>query len=137
VRYPGGVTRNEIEARFRALESTVRRLLAEVKGEVQGNVGQVVGAALDNVMWGNIGGRPSQFPPTPHTHAEVDITDLDKYTQAEVDALVAGVDQPWITYRQIPAALSITVGAGEQYLVYDELVVDGEIVLDGGEIVVL
>lgn len=30
-----------------------------------------------------------QLPPLAHTHVEVDITDLDKYTQAEVDALVA------------------------------------------------
>jgi hypothetical protein len=29
-----------------------------------------------------------------HTHLEIDITDLDKYTQAEVDALVAGAKMP-------------------------------------------
>ena len=33
-----------------------------------------------------------QLPPLAHTHVEIDITDLDKYTQAEVDALVAYKD---------------------------------------------
>jgi hypothetical protein len=141
MKYPGGVSKSELEVRLRALEVSVRRLLAEQRGELQGSVNQIVGTALDNVVWNSIGGRPSEFPPEPHTHAEVDVTDLDKYTQAEVDALLAGIvfpdDRPWITYRQIPEETSITVGLGEQYLVYDELVVDGEIILDGGEIVVL
>ena len=30
----------------------------------------------------------TQLPPLAHTHEEIDITDLDKYTQVEVDALV-------------------------------------------------
>lgn len=138
MKYPGGVTRNELEARLKALEASIRRLLAQARGElVNQSAIQIGSAILDAVTWSNIGGRPNQFPPEPHTHAEGDITDLDKYTQAEVNALVAGMDRPWITYRHVPEAKSITVGAGEQYLVYDELVIDGEVILDGGEIVVL
>jgi len=51
-------------------------------------------------MWGNITGSLSSQTdllielntkaPLVHTHNELDITDLDKYTQAEVDSLVAG-----------------------------------------------
>jgi hypothetical protein len=36
-------------------------------------------------------GMPATFPPDIHTHIEEDITDLDKYTQAEVDAIEAGL----------------------------------------------
>ena len=31
--------------------------------------------------------------PLVHNHVEADITDLDKYTQAQVDALIAAIDQ--------------------------------------------
>jgi len=37
---------------------------------------------LDNI--------PSSFSPSAHTHVEADITDLDKYTQSEVDTLLGG-----------------------------------------------
>ena len=115
----------------------MRRLLGEARGDLQLIANQIAGTALDNVTWDNIGGRPSEFPPEPHTHSEVDVTDLDKYTQAEVDALVAGVEQPWITYRTIPEDVSITVAGGEQYLAFQELIVEGELILDGGEAVVM
>ena len=48
----------------------------------------------DNVTigWDQITGKPSEFPPSPHTHVEADITDLDKYTQAEVDASQSAQD---------------------------------------------
>ena len=32
---------------------------------------------------------PTEFTPSSHTHVEADVTDLDKYTQAEADALLA------------------------------------------------
>lgn len=38
--------------------------------------------------WGNIGGKPDTFTPSPHTHVESDISNLDKYTQGQVDALL-------------------------------------------------
>lgn len=34
----------------------------------------------------------ADFAPTVHTHVEANITNLDKYTQAEVDSLIAGVE---------------------------------------------
>lgn len=33
--------------------------------------------------------KPATYPPSPHTHLETDIPDLDKYSQAETDALLA------------------------------------------------
>lgn len=47
--------------------------------------------------WGEITAKPGVFPPDTHLHVEADITDLDKYTQAEVDALIAGVESPNLT----------------------------------------
>lgn len=35
--------------------------------------------------WSAITGKPATFTPSTHTHVEADITDLDKYTQAQVD----------------------------------------------------
>ena len=42
------------------------------------------------LAWGNFTGVPATFPPSGHTHLESEITDLDKYTQAEVTAFLAG-----------------------------------------------
>lgn len=39
--------------------------------------------------WSTITNKPTTFPPSAHTHVEADITDLDKYTQAQVDAALA------------------------------------------------
>jgi hypothetical protein len=41
-----------------------------------------------NVDWSELAG--TQPPPVAHTHIETDITNLDKYTQAEVDSLLSG-----------------------------------------------
>ncbi len=38
--------------------------------------------------WSTITNKPSTFPPDSHQHVEADITDLDKYTQSEVDTLL-------------------------------------------------
>lgn len=37
------------------------------------------------LTWGNITDKPTAFTPSAHAHTESDITDLDKYTKAEVD----------------------------------------------------
>jgi microcystin-dependent protein len=42
-----------------------------------------------STSWGNLLGKPATFPPSAHQHVEADITNLDKYTKAEVNALVA------------------------------------------------
>lgn len=47
-----------------------------------------------NTDWNSVSGdsqllnKPLTFPPSSHTHVEADITDLDKYTQVEVDNLL-------------------------------------------------
>jgi hypothetical protein len=41
------------------------------------------------VDWSELSGIPSTFAPSAHTHTEVDILDLDKYTQAQVDSLLS------------------------------------------------
>lgn len=35
--------------------------------------------------WNTIINKPTEFPPEAHTHVEADISDLDKYTQNEID----------------------------------------------------
>lgn len=89
--YPGGVTRNELEKRISSLRADINRLLAnKVDATVRTAVVQIAGQALDSATWAALDGKPSTFPPTPHGHAEADIADLDKYTQAQVDSLVTG-----------------------------------------------
>ena len=38
--------------------------------------------------WADIQNKPTTFPPDTHTHLEAQITDLDKYTQSEVNGLL-------------------------------------------------
>lgn len=136
--YQGGISKNELEIRLRKLTSEVRELLNRTQAEtLRQTTLQIAGTTLDNVDWVNVGGKPSTFPPDLHGHVEADISDLDKYTQAEVDGLFAAAERPWTTYRTIPEGVTVDVAAGEQYLVFQELVVDGELILDGGEVVVL
>lgn len=40
--------------------------------------------------WDDLTDKPSTFPPSSHTHTESQITDLDKYTQAQVNTLLSG-----------------------------------------------
>lgn len=135
--YGGGVSKNELEIRLRNLETRIRQLLSRSSDEVVRSVAvQIAATALDTVAWGDVSGKPSLFPPEAHTHTEIDITDLDKYTQAEVDALIAAASRPGITYRTIPDGVTVEVFAGEQYLVFQELTVEGELILEG-ELVVL
>ena len=42
--------------------------------------------------WDEVTGKPTVYPPAAHTHVEAEITDLDKYTKAEVDASQAAQD---------------------------------------------
>jgi hypothetical protein len=60
----------------------------------------VAGAVEDNIMVFNTNGLPkdgglkiSDLAVVNHTHVEADITDLDKYTQAQVDSLLALQDE--------------------------------------------
>ena len=42
-----------------------------------------------NHAWADITDPPATYAPSAHTHVEADVADLDKYTQAEVDAAIA------------------------------------------------
>jgi hypothetical protein len=47
--------------------------------------------SLDVVIkWANVTEKPATFPPTQHQHTEAEITDLDKYSQEEVNTLLSG-----------------------------------------------
>jgi len=56
--------------------------------------GQTVNDALNNLKtlteasigWNEINDKPEEFTPEDHTHTESEITNLDKYTQSEVDS---------------------------------------------------
>jgi len=50
--------------------------------------------------WGNLTDVPSSFVPEAHTHSEVDILGLDKYTQAEVDSLIGAKADVTSVYTQ-------------------------------------
>lgn len=41
------------------------------------------------VKWSNVTEKPTTFPSDTHKHTEAQITDLDKYTQAEIDAMLS------------------------------------------------
>jgi len=51
---------------------------------------------------------PDEFPPSAHTHTESEITDLDKYTQSQVDTL--------LTWKEN----TITAGTTSQYYRWDK-----------------
>lgn len=69
-----------------------------------------------------------------HTHLEVDITDLDKYTQAEVDALIATATDnhyehtqavssaSWVIAHNLGKKPSVTIQDGSGNTVYGDIV---------------
>lgn len=72
-------------------------------------------SATAPVDWSDIQNVPAAFPPAGHTHVEANITDLDKYTKAETDALIASVTtatqgvyrtRTQLSESSVPASLS-------------------------------
>jgi hypothetical protein len=51
---------------------------------------ETISNIVSEVEWADILNKPTEFPPEAHTHTESDITDLDKYTQSQVDTLLTG-----------------------------------------------
>lgn len=50
------------------------------------------GESLDiTLSWADIQNKPAAFTPSAHGHTESEITDLDKYTQQEVDSLLTAI----------------------------------------------
>jgi hypothetical protein len=96
-----------------------------------------------DVAWGNISGLLSDQTDlqsaldgkanASHTHTESDITDLDKYTQAEVDALIAAATSPGIKDNYGTIAL-LLADQGNQDTDFLFLVVDatGDATVDLG-----
>lgn len=58
--------------------------------EVEGKYG-LIGADDKDVAWADLTGIPTTFQPSSHTHSESDIIGLDKYTKAQVDAIIQSV----------------------------------------------
>lgn len=48
-----------------------------------------LGAVATSNDYNDLDNIPTSFPPSAHAHVEADITDLDKYTQAQTDTLLA------------------------------------------------
>lgn len=62
-----------------------------------------------------IDGQLATKAPVGHTHTESDITDLDKYTQAQVDSLIAAIDQS-VTLRDFNGVLKAGYSDGGKIL---------------------
>lgn len=57
------------------------------------------GEQLDlTLKWSDIDGKPATFTPTVHKHVEADISDLDKYTKAQVDTFVGNINEAIATH---------------------------------------
>ncbi len=57
-------------------------------------VEEIKGTA-DAPAWETITGKPTEFPPEPHTHSLNDLTDVDLTSAATGDILVRGADGAW------------------------------------------
>ena len=68
--------------------------------------------------WDKLFNVPTTFPAIAHNHVEADITDLDKYTQSQVVALIAAATSPAISdnYNDITALLSAQGTQEENFL---------------------
>lgn len=59
-------------------------------GQAYVKVGE--GESLDiTLSWADIQNKPGVFPPSAHSHTEAEITDLNKYTQQEVDSFLTAI----------------------------------------------
>lgn len=52
---------------------------------------------IQEISWDEVLNKPATFPASPHTHPESEITDLNKYTRAEVDQMVADINAAHVT----------------------------------------
>lgn len=73
-------------------DPTVESGWAEYAFDGQAYVKVGEGESLDiTLSWADIQNKPIVFPPSAHGHTESEITDLDKYTQQEVDSLLTAI----------------------------------------------
>ena len=91
-RYPGGVTKNELEIRLRALRDEIRRVSGKDTRPASAQLIQRITTSLETMQYSALQGVPQQFPPEPHLHTQDEIIDLNTYTVEEVDALIAALE---------------------------------------------
>ena len=92
-------------------------------GSLAGHYAEINPHQID---WTNITNKPSTFTPSAHTHTESDITDLDKYTKAEV------IQKQLAAIAQEHGGL-IFDGAAGLVIVCNNAAIDG-LFANGGEI---
>lgn len=150
-RYPG-TTNPAVERRFKALRQELQSLITRSTGTVQASAERRTILVSEDLSAHIAASDPHpQYTTSPELAAALaalallDLVDVDGTGIADGDALVyqAGTfvpgvaGRPGITYRTIPAGVTVDVFAGEQYLVFQELVIEGELNVDGGEVVIL
>jgi hypothetical protein len=150
-RYPG-TTNPAIERRFKALAAELARTLAASVGQAsQAAERRVIVVSEDLAAHLSASDPHPQYTSAAELAAALAALTLMGLADASLSGIedgqtliydggtfVPGVSsRPGITYRTIPAGVRVEVLAGEQYIVYDELVIDGELFIDGGEVVVL
>ncbi len=82
------------------------------------------------VDWANVLNKPTEFPPEPHQHVEADITDLDKYTQSEIDSFLNAIVADQTIINQ---ALQAGIDANEAGLI----TLSGQVSVNANAITVL
>ena len=82
-------TQAEADALFAPMVHNHDGVYEPANANIQSHITTITGNP-HQVTYGELTGVPSTFPPSAHTHLEADVTDLDKYTVAEVDSLLAG-----------------------------------------------
>lgn len=59
--------------------------LNELKSVIDDHADEIENIVVGSTDWVDVTNKPTEFPPSAHNHTESDISDLDKYSQSEVD----------------------------------------------------
>ena len=59
--------------------------LNELKSVIDDHADEIENIVVGSTDWVDVTNKPTEFPPSAHNHVESDISDLDKYSQSEVD----------------------------------------------------
>lgn len=154
-RYPG-TTSPAIERRFKALREELRAYAARTASGAQQaaerrsivvseDLSQHIAAADPHPQYQTSAEVSAAISAATALLTLLGLADVDGTGIEDGDALIyqagtfvpGATGRPGITYRTIPEGVTVEVLAGEQYLVAHELVVEGELVADDGEVVIL
>jgi hypothetical protein len=150
-RYPG-TTNPALERRFKALRSEIQSSVTQIVREAVRTAGRQTIATSEDLAAHIAAANPyPQYATNTGLAAALaaltllGLSDVDGTGIADGDVLIydgtmfvpGSAGRPGITYRTIPTGVRVDVAEGEQYLVFQELVIEGEFILDGGELVVL